>query len=188
MSPADPGHAPIMPTEIRSALAIRPGGTVLDCTAGRGGHAALLATDAGPTGTMVLCDLDPENLAFAAERVSATGTVAEELRARLMRLEAREEVQAVEAPPGAEPQFLINHASQVVHRITIGDLALPASEWRTACGFPFGLTATECVRTHEVPQEAARLCRSCLPLSRQAAKSGPDRASKVGDRQFFATP
>ncbi len=68
-----PGHAPIMPTEIRSALAIRPGGTVLDCTAGRGGHAAILAEDAGPSGTAILCDLDAGNLAFAAERASKTG-------------------------------------------------------------------------------------------------------------------
>ena len=62
-----------MPTEIVSALGVAPGSVVLDCTAGRGGHAAMLAADAGPTGAAVLCDLDPANLDFATERVRATG-------------------------------------------------------------------------------------------------------------------
>jgi 16S rRNA (cytosine1402-N4)-methyltransferase len=68
-----PGHAPVMPSEIMGALRVTGGEVVLDCTAGRGGHASLLATAAGSTGTVVLCDLDPGNLAFAAERVRATG-------------------------------------------------------------------------------------------------------------------
>ena len=68
-----PGHAPVMPEEILAALAVRPGGVVLDCTAGRGGHASLLGATAGPTGTVILCDLDPGNLAFAAERVRSAG-------------------------------------------------------------------------------------------------------------------
>ena len=71
--PPNPGHVPIMPTEILAALAVEPGETVLDCTAGRGGHASLLAAETGPTGTVVLCDLDPTNLAFASDRVAASG-------------------------------------------------------------------------------------------------------------------
>ncbi len=62
-----------MPSEIVAALRVAAGDVVLDCTAGRGGHASLLASAAGPSGTVVLCDLDPENLAFAAHRVGATG-------------------------------------------------------------------------------------------------------------------
>jgi 16S rRNA (cytosine1402-N4)-methyltransferase len=62
-----------MSEEILAALAVRSGGVILDCTAGRGGHASLLGAAAGPTGTVVLCDLDPGNLAFAAARVEATG-------------------------------------------------------------------------------------------------------------------
>jgi len=72
-SPRAPGHAPVMPDEVVTALAVRPGGVVLDCTAGRGGHASLLGSAVGPTGIAILCDLDPGNLDFAAERVRATG-------------------------------------------------------------------------------------------------------------------
>ncbi|MFB0985591.1 MAG: 16S rRNA (cytosine(1402)-N(4))-methyltransferase, partial [Phycisphaerales bacterium] len=71
----DPGHAPVMPLEVVAGLNVAPGDVVLDCTAGRGGHAALLATAAGEDGTIVLCDLDPGNLEFAAERVQTTGPI-----------------------------------------------------------------------------------------------------------------
>ena len=64
-----------MPTEVVAGLNVAPGDVVLDCTAGRGGHAALLATAAGEDGTIVLCDLDPGNLEFAAERVQTTGPI-----------------------------------------------------------------------------------------------------------------
>jgi 16S rRNA (cytosine1402-N4)-methyltransferase len=42
---------------------------VVDCTAGRGGHAVALAKAVGPTGRIVLFDVDAENLAYAADRV-----------------------------------------------------------------------------------------------------------------------
>ena len=64
-----------MPLEVVAGLNVAPGDVVLDCTAGRGGHAALLATAAGEDGTIVLCDLDPGNLKFAAERVQTTGPI-----------------------------------------------------------------------------------------------------------------
>lgn len=50
---------------------LRPvvGEVAVDCTAGRGGHAEAIARRLGRGGTLVLLDLDPVNLAFAAERV-----------------------------------------------------------------------------------------------------------------------
>ncbi len=48
-----------------------PGQTYVDCTAGLGGHAAATARRLGRTGTVVLNDLDPANLARAADRVRA---------------------------------------------------------------------------------------------------------------------
>ncbi|MDA1026229.1 MAG: 16S rRNA (cytosine(1402)-N(4))-methyltransferase RsmH [Planctomycetota bacterium] len=69
----DPGHAPVMPEEVIAGLRVTPGDVVLDCTAGRGGHASLLAAATGSSGTVVLCDLDPENLDFATNRVRTTG-------------------------------------------------------------------------------------------------------------------
>lgn len=54
--------------EVLTALRIGSGETALDCTAGRGGHAEAIARQLGPSGRLVLCDLDPQNLAYAAER------------------------------------------------------------------------------------------------------------------------
>lgn len=65
----DPGHLPVMPAEVLEALAPSRGDTVVDCTAGRGGHAALMAERVGPSGTLVLMDADRGNLEFAAARV-----------------------------------------------------------------------------------------------------------------------
>lgn len=67
------GHAPVLPAQVLELLDARPGQTVVDLTAGRGGHAALLARAVGPSGRVVLLDLDPDNLQFAAQRVMAEG-------------------------------------------------------------------------------------------------------------------
>ncbi len=70
----DPGHAPVMLDEVLTALEIRPGDTILDGTAGRGGHASAMARLATPDGRLILCDLDPENLAYAASRAQKAGS------------------------------------------------------------------------------------------------------------------
>lgn len=54
--------------KVLAALRIGPGGTALDCTAGRGGHAEAIARHLGPSGRLILCDLDPSNLAYAVGR------------------------------------------------------------------------------------------------------------------------
>jgi 16S rRNA (cytosine1402-N4)-methyltransferase len=63
------GHDPVLLAEVLDLLAPRPGDTVVDCTAGRGGHAVALARAIGRSGRMVLLDVDPANLAYAAARV-----------------------------------------------------------------------------------------------------------------------
>ncbi len=50
-------------------LPARPGRTYVDCTAGLGGHAALIAPGLAPGGTVVLNDSDPGNLSVAAAKV-----------------------------------------------------------------------------------------------------------------------
>ncbi len=72
---ADRGHIPVLPTESLGALALQPGDTALDCTAGLGGHAAAMAEAIGPSGTLILNDADPSNLARAEERVRAMSAV-----------------------------------------------------------------------------------------------------------------
>lgn len=62
------GHLPVLAGPVAELLAPTPGGLFVDCTAGRGGHAALLIPMLGPGGTYVALDLDPGNLAFTAQR------------------------------------------------------------------------------------------------------------------------
>ncbi len=64
-------HIPVLLAEVLAVLDPRPGDVFLDCTAGLGGHAAAVAARLGPTGTVVLVDLDAGNLTLAAERVRA---------------------------------------------------------------------------------------------------------------------
>lgn len=69
MSDAPHGHVPVLGPEVVRLLAPQAGDLLIDCTAGRGGHAELLARAMG-SGTLVLSDLDPGNLAYAAERLA----------------------------------------------------------------------------------------------------------------------
>ncbi|MBL0922570.1 MAG: 16S rRNA (cytosine(1402)-N(4))-methyltransferase RsmH [Phycisphaerales bacterium] len=63
------GHIPVLLDSTLGALALRPGETALDCTAGLGGHAAAMAAAVGPSGVVVLNDADPSNLALAEARL-----------------------------------------------------------------------------------------------------------------------
>ncbi|MBC7834951.1 MAG: 16S rRNA (cytosine(1402)-N(4))-methyltransferase RsmH [Phycisphaerales bacterium] len=64
-------HIPVLAREVIEVLAPQPGDVLLDCTAGLGGHAAVMAPALGHAGTMVLCDLDVGNLARAEVVVRA---------------------------------------------------------------------------------------------------------------------
>ena len=52
-------HIPVLADEVRRLLAVRPGETVIDCTFGAGGHAALLAADLRDRGRYIAIDRDP---------------------------------------------------------------------------------------------------------------------------------
>jgi 16S rRNA (cytosine1402-N4)-methyltransferase len=64
-------HIPVLLEEVVRILAPAPGQTVVDCTAGLGGHAIAMAGLVGPSGTLVLNDLDASNLTEAEARVYA---------------------------------------------------------------------------------------------------------------------
>jgi len=71
-APDDPGHIPVLLNEVLHFLDLeesRPGLRVLDCTLGRGGHAAHLIPKIGPGGIYVGLDLDAGNLEYARERL-----------------------------------------------------------------------------------------------------------------------
>lgn len=64
------GHTPVLLEETLSLLDPQPGEMAVDCTVGLGGHAEAIAARLGPSGTLVLNDLDEGNLASAADRLS----------------------------------------------------------------------------------------------------------------------
>ena len=65
-------HAPVMPGETLSLLAVRPEGNYLDCTAGLGGHAALVAGRL-TTGILIANDRDPASLEIARRNTAEWG-------------------------------------------------------------------------------------------------------------------
>jgi 16S rRNA (cytosine1402-N4)-methyltransferase len=59
LRPSATDHVPVLAEEVRSALAVQPGETVVDATFGAGGHAALLATGLQGRGKLIAIDQDP---------------------------------------------------------------------------------------------------------------------------------
>ena len=63
-------HTSVLPAEVMSFLAVKPGMRVVDGTLGGGGHTRLLAEAVGPTGLVIAIDRDPEAIARGAQELS----------------------------------------------------------------------------------------------------------------------
>ena len=63
-------HTPVMLEDCVRLLAPAAGDTVVDATCGAGGHAAAIAGAVGPTGILVLNDVDPASLDAATGRIA----------------------------------------------------------------------------------------------------------------------
>jgi len=75
-APQEPSHYPVMLPQVLEGLRVRPGGTYLDGTLGRGGHAQAVLEKLGPEGRLLLMDKDPEAIASAELRFGADERVA----------------------------------------------------------------------------------------------------------------
>ena len=62
-------HIPVLRDEVLEFLAIKPAGTYLDCTFGRGGHARALLGRLGPKGRLLAVDRDPAAAAASSDLV-----------------------------------------------------------------------------------------------------------------------
>src|SRR5687767_4146203 len=64
-------HEPVMTSEAIRYLAPKDGDCVVDCTAGRGGHAEEILRRVRPSGRLVAIDRDPEAVLACKERLKA---------------------------------------------------------------------------------------------------------------------
>jgi len=64
------GHEPVLLRQILELIDPKPGEVILDCTTGRGGHAAALAQRIKPNGLLLCLDTDSVNLEYARERLA----------------------------------------------------------------------------------------------------------------------
>src|SRR5438552_14819153 len=62
--PTETDHVPVLADEVLTALAPHPGDTIVDCTFGAGGHAALLAARLRGDGKLIAIDRDPSVTAY----------------------------------------------------------------------------------------------------------------------------
>ena len=76
LQPRATDHVPVLADEVRAALAVKPGETVVDATFGAGGHAALLAADLRGSGKLIAIDRDPTARTYFErfQRTSRVGT------------------------------------------------------------------------------------------------------------------
>lgn len=66
-------HRPVMVAEVIELLAVREGGSYVDCTVGEGGHARAILEKAGPCGRLLGLDRDGEALQAAARHLAPWG-------------------------------------------------------------------------------------------------------------------
>ena len=60
-------HTPVLLEETIAALGVRPDGTYVDCTFGRGGHSRAILAQLGRSGRLIALDRDPMAIAAAKE-------------------------------------------------------------------------------------------------------------------------
>src|SRR6266550_2067398 len=80
LRPSATDHVPVLAEQVREALSLRPGETVVDATFGAGGHAALLAADLNGRGKLIAIDRDPAARTYFTRFEKRAGVQARLLR------------------------------------------------------------------------------------------------------------
>jgi 16S rRNA (cytosine1402-N4)-methyltransferase len=80
-------HVPVLYQEVLGGLAVRPGGSYIDCTAGSGGHAAGILERSAPNGMLLALDTDPEAVIRTRKRLERFGSRAKVVQANYRDLE-----------------------------------------------------------------------------------------------------
>jgi 16S rRNA (cytosine1402-N4)-methyltransferase len=73
MTAPSPVHVPVLLRETIDLLAVREGGTYIDCTTGLGGHSYEIASRMGASGRLLCLDQDSEALEFARAKLAPIG-------------------------------------------------------------------------------------------------------------------
>ena len=66
------GHIPVLYKPILELFEAKPDMVYLDCTAGRGGHASLVADQLGKNGHVIALDTDPDNAIYTQDRLASS--------------------------------------------------------------------------------------------------------------------
>lgn len=66
------GHIPVLYKPILELFEAKPDKVYLDCTAGRGGHASMVADQLGENGHVIALDADPDNAAYTQNRLASS--------------------------------------------------------------------------------------------------------------------
>jgi 16S rRNA (cytosine1402-N4)-methyltransferase len=74
-NPTPAAHLPVLLAEAVAALAIRPDGTYVDGTFGRGGHSRAILAQLGPQGRLIALDRDPTAIAAGSQITDARFTL-----------------------------------------------------------------------------------------------------------------
>ena len=104
-------HISVMPAETMEALQLRSGDSVIDATAGMGGHSRLLSAAVGPSGHVYACDTDPESLVMAEANCAGSGSPITFLHTPFSRLQ--ETLQA--AKVGLADALLADFGTSMMH-------------------------------------------------------------------------
>ena len=68
-----PIHVPVLLDEVVAGLQARPGGYLIDCTVGMGGHAAAILKEISPSGRLLGIDADPNAIKISKDKFSDYG-------------------------------------------------------------------------------------------------------------------